>query len=85
MLGGVREGVEQLQPLGQVADRFEIGGALDGALTCPLPVGNSLREETRLRVVLRQQFGLHCDRLRELLLQHLRNPLVVLLSGTLEE
>jgi hypothetical protein len=42
VIEGIREGVEQLQPLAQVPDRFQIGGALDGALTCPLPGGNSL-------------------------------------------
>ena len=42
-LGGVWQGLEQLEPLGEVADRFQIGRALDGLLARPLPVGQGLR------------------------------------------
>ena len=68
-LGGVWQGREQLQPLGEVRDRFHIGRALDGPLARPLPVGNSLLAEARLGVVMRQQFGLGLDGLGKLGLQ----------------
>ena len=42
-LGSVWQGLEQLQPFGEVTDRFHIGRALDGSLPGLLPVGNGLR------------------------------------------
>ena len=33
-LGSVRQGLEQLQPFGEVTDRFHIGRALAGSLSC---------------------------------------------------
>ena len=54
-------------------------------LACPLPVGNGLRDETRLGVVMRQQLGLGLDGLGKLRFQHLGNALVILLPGALEQ
>jgi hypothetical protein len=58
VLGRVREGSEQLQALREVADRFQIGRARNGALPCPLPVGYRLIRQPCLGVVMGQQFGL---------------------------
>jgi hypothetical protein len=80
-LEGVWEGGKQLQPLAEVPDRFQVGGALDGALPCLLPVGNGLRGEARLGAVVRQQFGLRLADLGKARLQHLGNTLVGLLAG----
>ena len=68
-----------------MADRFGIGRALARSLPCLLPVGNGLRYEPRLGVVMRDQLGLGLDGLRKLLLQHLSDLLVILLPGALEQ
>ena len=60
-LGGVWKGSEQLQPLREVRHRFEIGRALEGPLAGPLPVGECLRAQARLGVVVRHQLGLRLD------------------------
>ena len=44
-LGSVRQSLEQLQPFGEVTDRFHIGRALAGSLPCLLPVGNGLLDQ----------------------------------------
>ena len=54
-LGGVWQGLEQLEPLRQVGDRFHERRALARALARPLPVGDSLRDQARLGVVMRQR------------------------------
>jgi hypothetical protein len=59
--------------------------ALERAPARSIPVPQRLLSVARLGKMLRQQLGLPLDRLRELLLQHLRNPLVALLPGLLEE
>ena len=56
------QGREQLDPGGEVADGFQMGRAVAGLLTCPLPVGNGLLGEARLGVVVRQQFRLRLRR-----------------------
>ena len=81
MLKRLRQGREQLEPGGEVADGFQIGRALAGALPRPLPVGDGLRTQACLSVVLRQQLGLRLGRLWKLLNQHLCNALVILLTG----
>src|SRR5713226_7188246 len=48
----VRHSLEQLQPPGEVTDRFGIGRAPDCFLPCPLPVRNRVRDQARLRVVM---------------------------------
>jgi hypothetical protein len=80
-LGGVRESREQLQPVAEMADRFHVGRALEGALAGALPVGNSLRHRTGLRIMMRQQFGLGLAAFGEARLQYLGNVLMVLLAG----
>ena len=57
-LGSIRQGREQGQRRGQVADGLEIGRACDRALPRPLPVGDGLCGEPRLRVVTGQHLGL---------------------------
>src|SRR4029077_3249474 len=49
---------EHLQPAGEVTDCFHLSKAFKSALPSLLPVGNSLRQETRLGIVLGQQLGL---------------------------
>ena len=74
-LGRVWQGLEQLQPLGEVTDRFHISRALGGSLTRLLPVGNSLLKQPGLGVVMGQQFRLCLFRLSKSLFEHLRNLL----------
>ena len=62
-----------------MTDGFQMGRAFTGLLTRPLPIGYGLLNETRLRVVMRQQFGPHLSGLGKLCLKHLGNTLVVLL------
>jgi hypothetical protein len=52
------EGLEHLQPFREAIDRLDIGRALDGALTGPLPLRHGLRRHACCRVVLRQPFRL---------------------------
>src|SRR5438445_3048021 len=54
-LGNLRQ---QRYALGEVADRFLVGRAPDGALAGALPVRNSLGTEPGLRVVMGYQLGL---------------------------
>ena len=77
------QGLEQLNPGGQVADGFQMGRAVTGLLACLLPVANSLCNEPCFRTVMRQQFGLCLSGLWELGFEHLGNPLMVVLSRTL--
>ena len=49
-----------------------------------LPVGNSLRNETCLRIVVRQQFGLCLSGLGNWAAEHLGNPLMVVLPRALQ-
>ena len=77
------QGLEQLDPGGQVADGFQIGRAVAGLLASPLPVANRLRDEPCLGIVMRQQFWLGLSGLWELGLEHLRNPLMILLPRAL--
>ena len=78
-LGGVRQGFEQLQSFGEVADRFYVGRALGSPLPRLLPVGKGLRDKTCLGVVMGQQFWLGLCGLGKTLLQYLGNLLVILL------
>jgi hypothetical protein len=83
-LGRLWQRLQQLNPGGQVVDGFQIGRAVAGLLARPLPVGNSLLSEARLRVVMRQQLGLGLHGLGKLLHQHLCSPLMGLLPRTFE-
>ena len=84
-VGGVRQGREHLEPLGQMPDRFQIGGALDGALAGLLPIRNRLGHRAGLRIVMGQQLGLGLAELGKARLQHLGNTLMVLLPRTLQQ
>lgn len=64
------EGLVHLQPFREVIDRLDVGRALDGTLTGPLPVWNSLRHHACCRVVMRQPFGLEGGDRRKPLLDH---------------
>ena len=83
MLRRLWQGLQQLNPVVQVADGFQMGRAVAGSLARLLPVANRLLDETCLRVVMRQQFGLCLSGLWELGFQHLGNPLMVVLSRAL--
>jgi hypothetical protein len=82
---GIWQGVEELQPLGELTDRFNIGRALDASLPCPPPVTNGWPTEARLRTVMREPFGLYLGGLGKPLGSYLRGPLVVLLPGPLQQ
>jgi hypothetical protein len=73
---------EHLQTFGEVTYGLEIGGVLKSAPAGALPVGNGSRRQPCCRVVLGQQFGLRLDGLGESCLQHLGNPLMILLPCT---
>jgi hypothetical protein len=68
-----------------MADRLDIRRPLDGVLAGPLPERYGLHPEACFRIMMRQEFRLGLRRLWKLCLQHLRNPLVVLLPGALQE
>ena len=84
-LGRIRQSCEQFQSFREMTDRFHIGRTLHGALSCLLPVGNGLRDEASLGVVMGWQFGLGVDGLRKFLLQHLRYLLMQLLASALQQ
>jgi len=84
-LGSVWQGLEYLQPPGEVSHRFHIGRALAGALPGLQPIGKSLLSQTGLGVVMRYQLRLRLDGLGEAIREHLRNLAVILLPGALEE
>jgi hypothetical protein len=78
------QGREQFDPGRKVADGFHISRAVAGLLAGALPVEHRLLGAARCRVVLGHQLRLRLADLREAVHQHLGNPLVVLLPGTLE-
>src|SRR6266446_4734475 len=61
-----------------------MGRAVVGSPAGSLPVGDGRLSEARLRVVIREQFGLGCNGLGEACLQDLCNALVILSAGALE-
>jgi hypothetical protein len=82
-LRGLGERREERQTLPEMGNRFDMGGALDSALSCELPIGDCLLCQPCLGIMLRQEFGLYLSGLGELGFQDLGNPLVILLSRTL--
>jgi hypothetical protein len=68
-----------------VSNCFDIGRALGGFLPGLLPVGKSLPHESRLGVVMREEFGLGLFDVSNFLLQHLSDLLVISLTGALEQ
>jgi hypothetical protein len=83
--GGVWQPPEHVEAFRAVRHRFYIGGLRSAAFARPLPVAQRLLGKTRLRVMMRQQFGLRLDDIRKLCLQPLGNVLVVLLSRPSEQ
>jgi hypothetical protein len=73
VVGGGWEDPEQREPFGQVADRLDTRRTFEGSLTRPLPIGDGLGDETGLRVVMGESFGLGLTRLRISCLEDLRN------------
>src|SRR5262249_29733789 len=84
-LGTVRHGFERLQPFAEVCHRFDIGRALESTPACLCKEGNRLFYESCLHIVMGQEFRLCLDCLRKARHQHLRNALMVLLPGALEQ
>ena len=80
----VRQGLEQLQPFGEVSDCFHMSRTPARSLPCALPVGDGLRDKARLGVVMGQQFRLGLLSFRKSFLQHLGNPRVILLPFALQ-
>ena len=79
-LGGVWQGSEQLQSFGEVRHRFQIGPSARGRGGPPVPVGDRLRVQAGLGVVMRHQFGLRRNGLWEPCFQHLGDTLMVSLA-----
>ena len=69
----------------EVRHRFQIGRAFESPLARLLPVGNGLRREPRLGVVVCQQFGLGRGGRGELGLQDVRNARVILLPRAAQQ
>jgi hypothetical protein len=63
-----------------VADGFDMGRALEGALASLLPIGQGLRHQACLRIMMGQQLGLRLAEVGKAPLQHLGNVLMVLLA-----
>ena len=84
-LGRGRQGREDGEPLREVGDGFRMGGALDGVLPRLVPIADRLGTETRLRAVLRQEFGLGSRGLGKLRLQHLGHTLMLPLPGAAQQ
>ena len=84
-LGGVWERLEDLPALREMADRFQIGRALERLLPSPLPVGNGLFGECSFGVMLCQQLRLRLGGIGKLCFQYLRKALVNLLPCTPEQ
>ena len=79
---GLRQSVEQFQPLSEMTDRFCIGRSLHRLLARHLPMDDRLLAETRLAVVISEKLRLSFSGLRKSLLQYLGNPPMVTLPLT---
>jgi hypothetical protein len=76
------QGREQLNPGGEVADRFQMGRAVAGVFARPLPAAHGLLGAPRRGVMLGYQLRLRLADPGKARLQHLGNALMVLLAGT---
>jgi hypothetical protein len=65
-LARVRERLQHVYPLAEVHDGFALSHALPRPLAGPLPVRHRLLGESRLGIVMRQQFGLGLSGLGEM-------------------
>jgi hypothetical protein len=81
----VWQGREDGEPLPEVGDGFRMGGALDGVLSRLVPIMDCLFVETRLRAMMRQEFGLGGSSLGKLRLQHLGHALMIPLPGAAQQ
>src|SRR5262245_29037481 len=78
-LRGLGQRFQQRQSVTKVTDRFDMCRALDGALSCFLPIVNGLLCETCLSVMMCQEFWLCLSDLWELGFQNVCNTLMVVL------
>ena len=83
--GGVWQGLEHLEPCGEMPNRFGIGRTLGSTLARLLPIGQGLCHQACLRIVMRQQLGLGLAEVGKAHLQYLRNALMVLLTGAAQQ
>jgi hypothetical protein len=79
VFGALWQGLQDVQPSRQMFDRFHIGRALQGALACLLPIGDGLRHQAGLHIMMGQEFGLGLTEVGKACLQYLGNALMVLL------
>src|SRR5262252_1507102 len=68
-----------------MADRFNVGRTLAGALTSPLPVWYGEGVEPGLRVMLSDPFGLGADRVGKVRCEHLGHLTMELLARTRQQ
>ena len=81
----IRQGRHKLDALLEMRDGLGAGRAKDRALARALPVRHSLRRQPGFGVVVRGKFGVRVSHLGETLLQHLRNPRMVLVADAAQE
>src|SRR5262249_5157040 len=79
-LGCIWQSSKQLQSFGEMRDRFRMGRALTRLLPGALPIGERLRTQPRLGVVVGHQAGPGQRYLSELRLQSLGNPMMIMLT-----
>jgi hypothetical protein len=79
-LAGIGKGLEELQALPEMPDRFHVSRSLDGSAARPLPEDDGLRFGISLGVVMGHQFGLGRRDVRELTDQNLGDSQMVLLT-----
>jgi len=85
MCGRLWHSLEEFNPVGHMADRFQMGRALARVLACPLPVAHRRLGAARRGVVLGDQFRLHLYECGEPGFEGLGDLLVDLLPSTLEQ
>jgi hypothetical protein len=66
-IGSIRQGLQQLQPFGEVTDRLNVRRALHSSVACLLPVGKGLRDQAGFGVMMCHELWLGRDGLRKLL------------------
>jgi hypothetical protein len=84
-LGAVRQALQQIAPATKMRDCFQVRRVLHGLLASAIPRRDSLSVALRLRIVMRQHFGLAGRYGGKLPFYDLCNAQVVLLPGPLEE
>src|SRR5262249_33452314 len=79
------QGHSQCQPCGEMRNRFVVCPPCLCHVPCLLPVEHGLLGHAGLGVVLRHQLGLGLNHVGKALDEHLRNALMVLLPGSLQQ